>query len=295
MVKGILARRKELISSFPGLSDRISAKPIFVWEPMEGFCEPRNRGFVYEAMKHVDVFSPNVHELSLLFQDQQENEPGLERPLTVQDILQDPNKALKRATLAYPDGLAFQLQAKGFYDQDKALVIRNGEDGCIVFTRDRVTPIPAYHIPFEKLRGKEKRKWKSKVVDVTGGGNAFLGGFCAGLELGSSLCSRGYNLFEAAALYGTVAASFAIEQDGMPKLTQRKWDGAELWNREPAEDRLRTMIRRIDPSSLVPICSQEHREGLSQQFKSLDPSNADSFEIELNLDDLRRQFPQHQA
>ena len=262
VVKGILARRRELLSSVPGLSDRTSAKPIFVWEPMEGFCEPRNRVFVYEALKYVDVFSPNVHEVSLLFQDQQDiqlaPEGGQDGPGSALD--EDFSRA---EALAYPkstQGQCVQLQAKGFNDPNKALVLRKGEKGCAVFTKGRAIPVPAYHVPFKELSKKEKKKWKDKVVDVTGGGNAFLGGFCAGLELGSSMCWRGYNLFEVAALYGTVAASFAIEQVGMPKLTPRKWDGKERWNGEVPGDRLRTMIHRVDPAKFLPELTEEERK-----------------------------------
>jgi len=63
--------------------------------------------------------------------------------------------------------------------------------------------------------------------------------------------------FEVAAVNGTVAASFAIEQIGLPKVTYRNsdsaesWNGdspfdrAELWNGEVPYDRLRTMVDRI--------------------------------------------------
>lgn len=74
------------------------------------------------------------------------------------------------------------------------------------------------------------------------------------------MCWRGYNLFEVAALYGTVAASFAIEQVGMPKLTPRKWDGKERWNGEVPGDRLRTIIHRVDPAKFLPELTEEERK-----------------------------------
>lgn len=77
--------------------------------------------------------------------------------------------------------------------------------------------IPAYH------------QDSSKVVDPTGGGNAFLGG------LGVAL-ARGENLEDAAA-WGSVAASFAIEQVGVPTLG-RDAQRQEVWNGQNPHDRL---------------------------------------------------------
>ncbi|KAF4628487.1 hypothetical protein G7Y89_g9661 [Cudoniella acicularis] len=70
---------------------------------------------------------------------------------------------------------------------------------------------------------------KNKVIDPTGGGNAFLGGLAIAL-------SRGKEILEAAA-WGSVAASFAIEQVGIPVL---KIDdlGEETWNGVTVEERL---------------------------------------------------------
>ncbi|KAI0457783.1 Ribokinase-like protein [Xylaria acuta] len=72
----------------------------------------------------------------------------------------------------------------------------------------------------EGRTGQEKRK-KGKVIDPTGGGNTFLGGLAVAL-------ARGKNLEEAAA-WASVAASFAIEQVGMPTLG-RDDEGRETWN-----------------------------------------------------------------
>ena len=58
--------------------------------------------------------------------------------------------------------------------------------------------IPAYHQSSEL------------VVDPTGGGNTFLGAFAVALARGKGM--------EEAARWGNVAASFAIEQVGMPVL-----------------------------------------------------------------------------
>ncbi|CAK7271220.1 hypothetical protein SEPCBS119000_004489 [Sporothrix epigloea] len=67
-----------------------------------------------------------------------------------------------------------------------------------------------------------------QVVDPTGGGNAFLGGF-------SVAVARGKSLDEAAA-WGNIAASFAIEQVGMPVLGKDA-EGQETWNGVRVDDR----------------------------------------------------------
>ncbi|KAF3767368.1 hypothetical protein M406DRAFT_39374 [Cryphonectria parasitica EP155] len=75
-----------------------------------------------------------------------------------------------------------------------------------------------------------------KVVDPTGGGNTFLGGLAVALARGKSL--------EEAACWGTVAASFAIEQVGVPSLGKTE-EGEETWNDVQVEARLRELHERI--------------------------------------------------
>ena len=48
------------------------------------------------------------------------------------------------------------------------------------------------------------------MVDLTGAGDAFCGGFLAGLHLTGDLAS--------AAAFGTVSASFAVEGEGIGRL-----------------------------------------------------------------------------
>ena len=73
------------------------------------------------------------------------------------------------------------------------VALRRGEKGSILAGKD----LPVQYIPTVK----------TKIVDVTGAGNAYLGGMLV------SLC-EGTDVVEAA-LRGTVSASFAIEQFGV--------------------------------------------------------------------------------
>ncbi|KAL9033770.1 MAG: hypothetical protein Q9214_007350, partial [Letrouitia sp. 1 TL-2023] len=111
----------------------------------------------------------------------------------------------------------------------KAIVVRLGERGCLVAQPNREKHLPAYY---------ESSLSPEKVIDPTGGGNAFLGGLCIGLLENSFLV-------ENAAVYATIAASFAIEQVGIPGLTSAKDGTDELWNGESVKARLRSYQERI--------------------------------------------------
>ncbi len=56
---------------------------------------------------------------------------------------------------------------------------------------------------------------ETTVVDSTGAGNAFCGGFLAGWVQTSNLRTAG--------LYGAVAASFLVEQVGLPQVNTKMW------------------------------------------------------------------------
>ncbi|KAI0728759.1 Ribokinase-like protein [Fomitopsis betulina] len=111
-----------------------------------------------------------------------------------------------------------------------AVVIRSGALGAYVATRKGGGEwIPAFwNVP-------------EHVVDVTGAGNSFLGGLGAGLAL------AGGNIVDAT-LYGTVSASFTIEQAGLPQLTETEIeDGSvtEQWNGDSPHRRLKELQERM--------------------------------------------------
>jgi hypothetical protein len=119
-------------------------------------------------------------------------------------------------------------------------------DGTIDFEADRppIDPgverwLPAYFSDAES---------SARVVDPTGGGNGFLGGLAIGL-------ARGRGVLEAAA-WGSVAASFCIEQVGVPVLgaaAAGEGDGnkRETWNGETVGERLRKYLSRPEAKGLV--------------------------------------------
>ena len=79
----------------------------------------------------------------------------------------------------------------------------------------------------------------SKVVDPTGGGNAFLGGLAVSFARGQDIVT--------AAKMGSITASFAIEQVGVPTLARNE-NGKETWNGVVVDDRIKEFERRLDNS-----------------------------------------------
>jgi sugar/nucleoside kinase (ribokinase family) len=78
-------------------------------------------------------------------------------------------------------------EAVGLFFLDRGIqtvILKMGAQGCAVFTRDDEFRLPAYTVP---------------VVDTTGAGDSFCGGFLAGL-------CRGFDLRESARLANAVAA-----------------------------------------------------------------------------------------
>jgi sugar/nucleoside kinase (ribokinase family) len=169
------------------------------------------------ALSHVDVVSPNHAELGAFF--------GYNHPET------------------HIDREIVEMQAKRFLDagvgtdSNGAIVVRCGTEGCCIRSRDVTKWLTAYHSSSpSSSESHDAVQSGGKVVDPTGGGNGFLGGFAVGLV------RSGGDLVEAA-LWGSVAASYCIEQVGMPELS-RNGNDEELWNGTIVQDRLRELRRR---------------------------------------------------
>ena len=283
LVKKLLQRRERILASLPSASEKLPAKPIFVWEPMENSCRPDQRKFFYEALKYVDVFSPNQDEMQALFADQPDHTKGYEESHQY-PVATDIDIS--------PFSMYLQLKARGFGDKRCALILRQGAKGCTVCSGNSQLRIPAYHQAFTDLQQEERDSWVDKVVDVTGGGNAFLGGFCVGIGQASmwreAVADIGINDFEAAAFYGVVSASFAIEQYGMPKLTYRSSDGAELWNGERPHDRLVTVLCRVAEHVGIdtrPTFSSKTIETLLEKYRSERPLPVTPFDASKSTQD----------
>lgn len=200
LANGILALRGEAAPE--------AERPLFIWEPVPDLCVPAELGSCLEALRHVDVVSPNHGELGGFFGRATEGDAHVDFRLI--------------------EALCEQWLESGVGpDGSGGIVVRSGKDGCLVARRGSRKWLPAYH-----QRG-------DKVVDPTGGGNGFLGGLAVGL-----VRRGGVAALEEAAAWGAVAASLAIEQVGMPVLGQ----GAqgETWNGVRVEERLSELMQRLD-------------------------------------------------
>lgn len=180
-----------------------AVRQIAVWEPVPDLCTPEHREKMLRTVGMMEVVSPNAEELAGFWADEELPEGEWERMET----------------------LAARVSEAGA----GTVVVRAGKLGCLVVGKDGAVRLPAYY-------DEVGERNHTKVVDPTGGGNAFVGGLGIGM-------ARGMDMVEAAAM-GTVAASFAIEQIGMPVLTQGV-DGEELWNGVRVSDRLEEYRRRL--------------------------------------------------
>ena len=173
----------------------MEGKSLFLWEPVPGNCTPKDWQACVEAMQQVDVITPNVNEAAEFLGKTIDEEEHFSQ--------------FKPHVESLADEYASHLSP------GKAIVIRCGRYGCFLRTGDIRKWFPAYHQNSEK------------VVDPTGGGNAFCGGFCAGW-----VQSEGN--FETACVSGNIAASYTIEQFGLPGLSTA---GSEKWNGESLQFR----------------------------------------------------------
>jgi hypothetical protein len=211
-VKRINERRSESpTSSNSGLSN---TKPLILWEPVPDLCIPSELAVTLIALSHVDVISPNHAELGAFFS------------------YSHPETHVDRDTV--------EVQAKTLFDAgvgadgNGAIVVRCGAEGCYIRSRDVNKWLLAYHSPDNSSSAGESG---GKVIDPTGGGNGFLGGFAVGLV------RSGGDLVQAA-LWGSVAASYCIEQVGMPELSHDANSG-ERWNGSVVQDRLEQLKQRV--------------------------------------------------
>ncbi len=88
----------------------------------------------------------------------------------------------------------------------KFVVIKKGENGSILFTKNHVFPSPAFPI--------------EDVMDPTGAGDAFAGGFLGHIARCKKINIR---ILREAMIYGNVMGSFVVEDFGIEKLLRIKY------------------------------------------------------------------------
>lgn len=192
-------------------------------------------GRFLEACKFVDIVSPNQLELAGFF----ESEPTLDQDRMAEKVLKN--------------GIGRSKQC----ENGGILVVRAGSHGCYAYQGLKKLHLPAYHLPVDPEGGTSK-----KVVDPTGGGNAFLGALSMALvrqrevdnhanmgqferETWTKMAMQ-WNKEEKIAMsliFASVAAAFAIEQAGMPSLSSGN-SYQDTWNDESVETRVSLYVAR---------------------------------------------------
>ncbi|KAI1109208.1 Ribokinase-like protein [Nemania sp. NC0429] len=186
----------------------VTERPLIVWEPAPFGCDSANLTSHLKACALVDVFSPNHSELRYL--------------------LEGKNDTQAEFSPSQVEAQAAKFVEAGIGPNHRGLaVIRSGEHGALILSNDR----PAEWIPTYYGQGAEE------VVDATGAGNAFLGAFAVALHE--------TNDPREACLRGSIAASYALEQVGPPKLAASSSLSGELWNGSDVQTRLQEFKARI--------------------------------------------------
>ncbi|KAL3466491.1 Ribokinase-like protein [Aspergillus heterothallicus] len=208
------------------------AAPLIIWEPAPLACKAENLAACLEAFRHgrgngslgvgvVDVFSPNHIELAALLREEATTDKHQIKAL-----------AMRMLAVARGPGINDSVGSGGRRPKPLTILVRAGEEGCLICSHGmESTWIPPFYKP-----GPDAEQ-NAKVVDPTGAGNAFLGGYAIGLlDTGCPV---------EAACYGAVAASFALEQVGMPGLERGMSGKGERWNEESVLGRLEEYRRSV--------------------------------------------------
>ncbi|KAF2662644.1 Ribokinase-like protein [Lophiostoma macrostomum CBS 122681] len=211
---------EEILTQVPELLELrgrhgIEERPLIIWEPFPAACKAENLAIFLNACKHVDVFSPNHLELQALFAD------GSKR-FEQERLENHASQILKSGIGVSTDG------------PEGLIIVRAGEHGALARKRDeKAIWSPPYY-----------EQASPKIVDPTGAGNTFLGGYISGQQVTNS--------WTQAVSYGHVAASFALEQIGLPK--EEIKDGVELWNGVSVLERLEEYKARLRNAGVKSEC-----------------------------------------
>ena len=159
--------------------------------------------------------------------------PNADEALSLLSITSPPTRSLIQES-------ARKLLDYGVRD---AVIIRSGAMGAFVLVRGspKAWWVPAFW-------SSDDPEAEGKVIDVTGAGNAFLGGLSAGWELAAGV--SGAEIVLEAALHASVSASFTIEQYGLPTLDEgarfARVGMGETWNGDVPLRRLKLLKERVE-------------------------------------------------
>lgn len=230
LIEGILERRNTIFT----LRGFEYPRPIFVWEPVPSLCTPEELEGFYKAAHLVDVLSPNSLELASFF-----------------------GKANWDGNEESDQGIVKEIISSGIGPTGKGLlVVRAGKEGSYTYCQDKSLWLPPYH---DASISKD-----SPVVDPTGAGNAFLGAMAQAMvsegrtpidvaqadlkesKVWSDIVNTwdGKDRIPLSLICASVAASFVVEQVGLPQLSSSP-EGEELWNGTTFSQRIHLYIKKM--------------------------------------------------
>ncbi|RXK35303.1 hypothetical protein M231_07442 [Tremella mesenterica] len=195
-------------------------KAKIVWEPLGFSCVPSELENFRTIAPHLDMISPNLIEARSI----------LALPFGNTSTVTEEKRDVENVTRQLRDALADEMGCS------PKVIVRAGKLGAYTISDDWEGWTPAFWREDEQ----------GQIADTTGGGNAYLGGLCAGL-----LLSDGD--LQAAGIYAAVGASFAIQQRGSPHLViideRETWNGTDPWIR------VRGLVQRVsdEASNFTPI------------------------------------------
>ncbi len=162
-----------------------------------------------------------------------EDRPGLERLFRrVHAVFVNAEEAVQFSGEAYLRTAARAILSFG----PRAVVIKLGEHGSLLFTPERVFSAPA--VPLEKVR------------DPTGAGDAFAGGLMGALARAAGTEER---VLRSAMLYGNVLGSLAVEDFSIRRIAQA--------DQGLVEQRRRVLLGMMSLDETAPPTLEEVRSG----------------------------------
>ncbi|EPQ25830.1 uncharacterized protein PFL1_06505 [Pseudozyma flocculosa PF-1] len=239
------------------LAQTKSLGPRLVYEPIPDSCVPENLDDCLGLLDRLAVFSPNHEEAAALL--------GLSeawQTISTTDRSAEVQVEWIKRNLAH--GFVERCRAAGVAGNLPLICIRSGKLGCVIGS-DAVgfQHVPAYHTADVEPSHPAS---STRVVDVTGAGNAFLGGLTASLVVAAAAADdarplragqkqEARHLHREAAIHGAVAASLVIEQLGLPSFDVVKEPAAaaratgqqavETWNGATIHSRIEHLRQRV--------------------------------------------------
>lgn len=219
---------------------------------------------MHAAIKHVDIFSPNHVELLAFFGEavpdpfQQGWIENLVQVFLASGVGLTGDGLVVRSDLP-PHTPLSPLASRPLTDTH-IQVVRCANHGALVLSRTLIpTWVPAYWTADGSTTSTDitpstrhssastEPQRHPSVVDTTGAGNCFLGGFAIGyLATGDAVD---------AAQFGSVSSSFVVEQLGLAGLdvdgAEERWNGEDVWERLEAQLRKGEVVTDADARARV--------------------------------------------